>query len=80
MNKGFGVQVTVSSGEDAPAQVQPLVVVARDERDAELVAVAAAGGSASAETVRQLSDEEVANYGLDLARHGDAKALPVLNL
>ena len=58
----------------------PLVVVALDEQDAELVAVRAAGPDASAETLRQLTDEEVEAYGLDLKAHGTAKVLPILNL
>ncbi|RDI58483.1 hypothetical protein [Microvirga subterranea] len=78
MNKGFGVTVTVSRlGETKTA---PLVVVALDEQDAELVAVQAAGPDASAETLRQLTDEEVEAYGLDLKAHGTAKVLPILNL
>lgn len=78
MNKGFGVTVTVSRpGETKTA---PLVVVALDEQDAELVAVQAAGPNASAETLRQLTDEEVEAYGLDLKVHGTAKVLPILNL
>lgn len=80
MYKGFGVQVTVDgvAGIDA---VRPFVVVARDERDAEVVAAGAAGGgTADAEIIRELTADEARNYGLDLDRHGDAKALPVLNL
>lgn len=80
MNRGFGVQVTIAAEREGPARVQPVVVVAQGARDAELVAVAAAGGTATAETIRELTLEEVANYGLDLTRHGDTRALPVLNL
>ncbi len=80
MYKGFGVMVTVTqSGASQPTTV-PLVVVARDERDAEAVAEAAAGGEALAETLRELTDEEVREHGLDLNAHGTAKALPILNL
>ena len=42
--KGFGVQVTLPDEPTGPGQVLPMVVVARDESDAELVATAAAGG------------------------------------
>ncbi|KAA2241058.1 hypothetical protein [Salinarimonas soli] len=77
MNRAFGVQVTMP-GDDAGAY--PLVVVATGERDAELVAARAAGGEASAVTLRELTEEEARQYGLDMGRHGDAKALPALNL
>jgi hypothetical protein len=77
MNRAFGVQVTMP-GEDG--QTYPLVVVATGERDAELVAARAAGGEASAATLRELDAEEARQYGLDMTRHGDAKALPALNL
>jgi hypothetical protein len=42
--KGFGVQVTLPDEPTGPGQVLPMMVVARDESDAELVATAAAGG------------------------------------
>ena len=80
MNKGFGVTVTVTQSGDQEPTTAPLVVVARDERDAELVAAQAAGLNASAETLRELTDEEVLAYGLDLQAHGTAKVLPILNL
>jgi hypothetical protein len=80
MNKGFGVTVTVTQPGDQAPKTAPLVVVARDERDAELVAVQAAGPNASAETFRELTDEEVLAHGLDLQAHGTAKVLPILNL
>jgi hypothetical protein len=80
MNKGFGVTVTVTQSGDQEPKTAPLVVVARDERDAELVAAQAAGPNASAETLRELTDEEVLAYGLDLQAHGTAKVLPILNL
>jgi hypothetical protein len=41
--KGFGVQVTLPDEPTGPGQVLPMVVVARDESDAELIATAAAG-------------------------------------
>ncbi|MBM6580751.1 hypothetical protein ILT44_11205 [Microvirga sp. BT689] len=80
MNKGFGVTVTVTQPGDQEAKTAPLVVVARDERDAELVAAQAAGPNASAETLRELTQEEVMAYELDLQAHGSAKVLPILNL
>ena len=42
MQKAFGVRVTIRSPEGGPV-LQPLAVAARDERDAELIAAAAAG-------------------------------------
>ena len=80
MNKGFGVTVTVLQPDGQEPKTAPLVVVARDERDAELVAVKAAGANASAETLRELTDEEITAYDLDLQAHGSAKVLPILNL
>ena len=80
MNKGFGVTVTVAQSDGQEPKIAPLVVVARDERDAELVAVQAAGPHASAETLRELTDDEIVAYDLDLQAHGSAKALPILNL
>ena len=77
MNKAYGVQVTASNGRGDPV---PLAVVARNERDAELVASAVAGGEVQAQTLRELSQDEIANYGLDMTRHGVTKALPVLHL
>ncbi len=77
MNKAYGVQVTA---KDSGGDAIPLAVVARNERDAELIASAAAGGEAQAQTLRELSEDEVASYGLDMNRHGDTKALPVLHL
>jgi hypothetical protein len=76
--KGFGVQVTIRDRNGA-SHVQPLVVVARDERDAERVAAAAVRDAADAQTLRALTEDEVRNYDLDLDRHGDAKSLPALN-
>lgn len=79
MNKGFGVTVTVRRPGDREPKTAPLVVVARDEQDAELVAVQAAGPDASAETLRELTDAEIEAHGLDLKAHGTAKVLPILN-
>jgi hypothetical protein len=78
MNKGYGVQVTVTSA--GLRNSVPVVVVARNEREAELIASAAAEGEVQTDTIRELSHEEAASYGLDLAQHGQTKALPVLNL
>jgi alpha-beta hydrolase superfamily lysophospholipase len=80
MNKGFGVTVTVKQGDDPEPKTAPMVVVARDERDAELVAAQAAGPNAYAETMRELTHEEIVAQGLDLQAHGSAKVLPILNL
>jgi len=79
MYKGFGVTVTVTRG-GAGATTAALLVVARDERDAEAVAEKAAGPDALAETLRELTDAEVHEHGLDLGAHGTAKVLPILNL
>ena len=80
MYKGFGVTVTVTQGSGAGATTAALVVVARDERDAEDVAEKAAGADAMAETLRELTAAEVREHGLDLSAHGTAKVLPILNL
>jgi hypothetical protein len=80
MNKGFGVTVTVTQPGDQEPKVAPLLVVARDEFDAELVAAEAAGPNAQAETLRELTEEEVREHGLDLQAHGSAKVLPILKL
>lgn len=76
-NKAFGVALATRDG-DGPAQA--LVVVARDEQDAELVACGFAGADASVETFRELSDQEILEYGLDLSQHGSAKSLAVPQL
>ena len=80
MNRAFGVSVTVSKHEGQPPITAPLAVVAKDDRDAELVAARLAGPGASAETLRELTSQEALEYGLDLDEHGSAKALPILNL
>jgi len=66
-------------GDQAPTTA-PLVVVARDEHDAELVAAAPAGPIARAETLRELTNDEIREHGLDLQAHGSAKVFPILNL
>lgn len=80
MNKGFGVQVTVPGSGDGAAKVAPVLVVARDEQDAEILAAQAAGAGAQAEALRELTDEEISEHGLDLQAHGSVTALPVLSL
>jgi hypothetical protein len=80
MNKAFGVTVTVTQPGDQAPKTAPVVVIARDEIDAELIAAEAAGSNAQAETLRELTAEEVREHGLDLQAHGSAKVLPILNL
>lgn len=80
MNKAYGVQVTVIPAGAGEATVAPVIVVARDEQDAALVAAEAAGSGAQAETLRELSPEEIAEHGLDLHAPGSLKALPLLRL
>ncbi len=80
MNKGFGVTVTVTQSGTGATTTAPLVVVARDERDAEAVAERVAGPNALAETLRELTEEEIREHDLDLEAHGSAKSLPILNL
>jgi hypothetical protein len=79
MQKGFGVRVTMRSGNGGASVPQPLAVAAGDENEAALFAAAAFGDSAQAEVLRELSAEEARSYGLDLATPGDIKALPALN-
>ena len=80
MYKAFGVTITFTPPGSTQSTTAPLVVVARDERDAEAVAERAAGGEAMAETLRELSPEEILEHGLDLQVHGSAKSLPILSL
>ena len=80
MYKGFGVTVIVSQEGTAGSTTAPLVVVARDARDAEAVAEKAAGPNAMAETLRELTEEEAREHDLDLHANGTVKALPILNL
>jgi hypothetical protein len=79
MHRAFGVTVTVQA-PNGGSSVAPLVVVAKDERDAELVAAGLAGAGATAETMRELTAQEAVEYDLDLNQLGSAKALPILNL
>jgi hypothetical protein len=80
MQKAFGVRVAIRGAGGGEPVLQPLAVAARDERDAELIAAAAAGGGdAQTEVVRELTPDEARDYGLDLTVPGDVKALPALN-
>lgn len=80
-NRAFGVQVSYPKYDGGEVRRRPLVIVARDEREAELMAVRASGSSqANADTLRELTPDEVVEYGLDLRVHGDMKGLPALNL
>ena len=79
MQKAFGVRVTRRGGANGDA-AQPLAVAAEDESAAALVAAAVFGDQAEAEVLRELSPDEVRDYGLDLSRRHDVKALPALNL
>jgi hypothetical protein len=72
--------VTVTQPGDQAPKTAPVVVIARDEIDAELIAAEAAGSNAQAETLCELTAEEVREHGLDLQAHGSAKVLPILNL
>ncbi len=83
MNRAYGVQVTVTPPGAREAQVAPVVVVARDDQDAAVVAAEAAeaaGAGAQAETLRELTAEEVAEHDLDLEAHGSVKSLALLKL
>ena len=80
MNKAFGVQVTVTPQGTQEAKIAPVIVVAKDDQDAALVAAEAAGAGAQAETLRELTEEEVTEHGLNLGEPGRMKALPMLNL
>ena len=80
MNKAFGVQVTVTPPGTQEAKTAPVIVVAKDDQDAALVAAEAAGEGAQAETMRELTEAEIMEHGLDLRDHGSVKALPMLNL
>ena len=80
MNKAFGVQVTVSTQGTQETKVAPVVVVAKDDQDAAIIAAEAAGAGAQAETLRELTEEEVTEHDLDLREHGSVKGLPMLNL
>lgn len=80
MNKAYGVTVTGGEAASSASQASAYVVVATDELDAEVVASRAAGPDSTAETLRELTSDEVREYGLDLAEHGSGKTLAVPNL
>ncbi len=80
MNKAFGVQVTVTQDHVSESTIAPVLVVAHDEMDAELLASEAAGPGASATVMRELTGEEVLEHQIDLNQHGSMKSLPILNL
>ena len=80
MNKGYGVTVTRTDAAGGAPEKSALVVVATDELDAELVASRVAGAASEAEIFRELTEEEVLEYGLNLDDHGSAKSLAVPNL
>ncbi len=80
MNKGYGVQVTATTHGAAEPTTAPILVVAADEQDALLLAAEAAGLGATAEVLRELTEEEIAEHELDLEQRGSMKSLAVLNL
>ena len=71
MNKAFGVQVTVTPQGQQEPKVAPLIVVATDEQDAAVVA--AVGAGAQAETLRELTEEEVTEHGLTYKNVGASR-------
>jgi hypothetical protein len=79
MHRAFGVTVKARR-PDGVGSATPLVVVAKDEVDAELVAARVAGAGTDAETMRELTAQEAVEYGLDLNELGSAKVLPTLDL
>ncbi|ACA17221.1 conserved hypothetical protein [Methylobacterium sp. 4-46] len=80
MNKAFGVQVTVKQAHSSEPRTAPVLVVARDEMDAELLVSESAGPGSSATVMRELTREEVLEHQIDLDQHGSMKSLPILNL
>jgi hypothetical protein len=79
MNKAFGVAVT-TPGPDGEPEPSAVVVVADDEIDAALVAATIAGDTAGADTMRELTTEEIREHGLDLDQPGTGKTLAVPKL
>lgn len=79
MNKAFGVAVT-TPGPDGEPEPSAVVVVADDELDAALVAATIAGDTAGADTMRELTPEEIREHGLDLDQPGTGKTLAVPKL
>ena len=80
MNKAFGVQVTVMQTQSSEPKTAPVLVIARDELDAEILASQAAGPRSSATVIRELTVEEVAEHQMNLDERGSIKSLPMLNL
>lgn len=80
MNKAYGVSVTRVDAGGALPDRSALVVVATDELDALVVAERVMGATSDAETLRELTEDEVLEHGLDLAEHGSAKSLAVPDL
>lgn len=74
-NRAYGVRV------DVPGRAGvPVLVVAGDELDAELLAAQAAGPDASAEVFRKLNRDEIREHGLDLRDRGSVRSLATLRL
>lgn len=80
MNKAFGVQVTVTKAHSSESKTAPVLVIARDEFDAELLVSQAAGPGSSATALRELTSQEVAEHQMNLDERGSMKSLPVLDL
>ncbi|MEQ4598313.1 MAG: hypothetical protein ABN488_11130 [Methylobacteriaceae bacterium] len=80
MNKAYGVQVTARGPDGGEPRTVPVLVVASDEQDALLVVSEAVGADAESEVLRELTDAEIREHGLDLEQRGAAKSLAVLKL
>ena len=80
MNKAYGVQVTARGPDGGEPRTVPVLVVASDEQDALLVVSEAVGADAEAEVLRELTDAEIREHGLDLEQRGAANSLAVLKL
>ncbi|CAO4167444.1 hypothetical protein CLBKND_00983 [Methylorubrum aminovorans] len=80
MNRAYGVQVTARGPDGGELRTVPVLVVAGDEQDALLVVSEAVGDDAEAEVLRELTDEEIREHGLDLEQRGAAKSLAMLKL
>ncbi|MEN3210456.1 hypothetical protein PUR23_10465 [Methylorubrum populi] len=74
-NRAYGVRV------DVPGRAGvPVLVIAQDELDAELLAAQAAGPDAHAEVFRELDRDEIREHGLDLRDRGSVRSLATLRL
>ncbi|WP_411903863.1 hypothetical protein [Methylorubrum thiocyanatum] len=74
-NRAYGVRV------DVPGRAGvPVLVIAQDELDAELLAAEAAGSDAHAEVFRELDRDEIREHGLDLRDRGSVRSLATLRL